>query len=251
VPAVRTGPVIGLIGQLAVLAVLDGAAGAAGIGAAGWAAGVAWGLAVCAGLTVGLRGSPSGRLGPADWVTLLRATLVGGVAALTAASVRHPVPVPLLAGLATTALVLDGVDGLVARRTGTASALGARFDMEVDAFLILVLSVSAARAFGGWPLAIGAMRYAFWAAARPVPWLGRRLPPRYWRKVVASTQGVVLVFAYAGVLPRPVTTAALLGALALLVESFGRDVWWLARTAAGARLPSPPAWDSSAAHDHG
>ena len=36
---------------------------------------------------------------------------------------------------------LDAVDGQVARRTGTVSALGARFDMEVDAFLILVLSV--------------------------------------------------------------------------------------------------------------
>ena len=43
------------------------------------------------------------------------------------------------------ALALDGVDGQVARRTGTASELGARFDMEVDAFLILVLSVAAGR----------------------------------------------------------------------------------------------------------
>ena len=42
------------------------------------------------------------------------------------------------------ALALDGVDGQVARRTGTVSALGARFDMEVDAFLVLVLSVHVA-----------------------------------------------------------------------------------------------------------
>ncbi len=40
-----------------------------------------------------------------------------------------------LVALASAALVLDAVDGQVARRTGTATALGARFDGEVDAFL--------------------------------------------------------------------------------------------------------------------
>ena len=43
--------------------------------------------------------------------------------------------------LAAVALALDPADGWLARRTGTASALGARFDGEVDAFLILALSV--------------------------------------------------------------------------------------------------------------
>ena len=38
------------------------------------------------------------------------------------------------------AAILDLADGWVARRTGTATAVGARFDMEVDALLILVLS---------------------------------------------------------------------------------------------------------------
>ena len=37
------------------------------------------------------------------------------------------------------------VDGRVARCTGTVSRLGARFDMEVDAVLILVLAVLAWR----------------------------------------------------------------------------------------------------------
>jgi phosphatidylglycerophosphate synthase len=115
----------------------------------------------------------------------------------------------------------------VARRTGTASALGARFDMEVDASLLLVLGVYAARPFGGWVLAIGAMRYAFVVATWILPWMRRSLPPRYWRKVVAATQGIVLVFAAADVLPRPLTAAALAVALVLLVESFGRDVVWL------------------------
>jgi hypothetical protein len=53
------------------------------------------------------------------------------------------------------------------------------------------------------------------------------LPPRYWRKVVAATQGVVLVSAVADVLPRPLMAAALAASLALLIESFGRDIAWL------------------------
>ena len=67
--------------------------------------------------------------------------------------------------------------------------------MEVDAFLILVLSVYVARSSGAWVLAIGAMRYAFVAAGWVLPWMRGQLPPRYWRKVVAAIQGIVLVVA--------------------------------------------------------
>jgi phosphatidylglycerophosphate synthase len=230
-PAVRTGPAVGLIAQLALLAAL---AGTVGVGVAGWSVGVGYGLALCVSLTRAQVRSGTDVLGPADRVTLTRATLVGAVAALTAdpfspqALTRHG-PVAVLVALAIVALVLDGVDGVVARRSGTVSALGARFDMEVDAFLILVLSVYVSRLLGGWVLTIGAMRYAFVAASWVLPWMRRSLPPRYWRKVVAATQGIVLVAAASDVLPRPLTLAAVVAALALLVESFGRDVRWLWR----------------------
>ena len=55
------------------------------------------------------------------------------------------------------------------------------------------------------------------------------LPRRDWRKVVAATQGITLTIAAADVLPPALTRAALAVALALLAESFGRDVWWLWR----------------------
>ena len=136
--------------------------------------------------------------------------------------------VTVVVSLAVIALALDAVDGWVARRTRT-TRLGARFDAEVDAFLILVLSVYVARSAGAWVLAIGAARYAFLAAGWALPWLREPLPPRYWRKVVAATQGIVLTIAAADVLPPTVTEAALVAALVLLAESFGRDVWWLWR----------------------
>ncbi len=223
-PTVRTGPVIGLVAQVVLVAVL---AGTVGLGVLGWLVGVGCGLATYAALTRGLYRSGVAGLGPADRVTLTRATLVGGVAALTVDSFARPASVVMLVTLAAVALVLDAVDGKVARRTGTTSGFGARFDMEVDAFLILVLSAYAAGPVGGWVLAIGAMRYGHVAAGWMLPWLRGSLPPRYWRKVVAATQGVVLVFAAADVLPRPLLSAALAVSLSLLVESFGRDVGWL------------------------
>ena len=133
-------------------------------------------------------------LGLADWVTLARATLAVGVAALVADSFSRPAPVALLVSLAAVALALDAVDGWVARRTRT-TATGARFDGEVDAFLILVLSVYVARSVGAWVLAIGAARYVFFAAGWLLPWMRAPLPPRFWRKIVAAAQGIFLTVA--------------------------------------------------------
>jgi phosphatidylglycerophosphate synthase len=208
---------------------LAGLTATVGIGSAGWVVGVGYGIATCAALTWGMHRSGTAELGPADKVTLARATLVGGVAALTVDSFQREVPVAVIVALTIVALALDWVDGQVARRTGTATALGTRFDPEVDASLLMVLSVYVAGPIGAWVLAIGGMRYAFLAATGVLPWMRATLPPRYWRKIVAATEGVVLVVAVADVLPRTVIVTALAIALGLLVESFGRDVWWLWR----------------------
>jgi phosphatidylglycerophosphate synthase len=214
-----------LFAGLAATAALDGS----GLGPAGWAVGLASGGAMSLALARGCSYWDTDRFGPADWVTLARAALAAGAAALVADSFAASVPVALLVSLASLALVLDAVDGRIARRTGTTSALGEHMDAEVDAFLILVLSVYVARSAGAWVLAIGAARYAFLAAGYVAPWLRAPLPPRYWRKVVCATQGVVLTIAAAQVLPSPLTDAALGVALVLLAESFGRDVLWLWR----------------------
>jgi phosphatidylglycerophosphate synthase len=165
-------------------------------------------------------------LAPADWVTLARGTIAVAVAALVVRSFAQPVPVALLVSLAAVALALDAVDGWVARRTRITAA-GARLDGEVDAFLILVLSVYIARTAHPWVLAIGAARYVFLAAGWLLPWMREALPPRPWRKVVAAAQGIVLVVAAARAFPPAPVTGSLVLALGLLGESFGRDVLWL------------------------
>jgi phosphatidylglycerophosphate synthase len=222
----QLGPLSGLAGTLVLLAVL---ARTVGLGGAGWLVGLVCGVALNAALARALWRAPSARLGAASWITLVRATLAVGVAALTAASFERSLAVSTLVTLASVALALDFVDGWIARRTATESALGAKLDGEVDAFLILVLSLEVAPTAGAWVLAIGLARYAFLAAGWKLRWLRARLPRRDWRKTVTASQGVALVIAASGVVPTTVSRILLAVALALLAESFGRDVWWLWR----------------------
>jgi phosphatidylglycerophosphate synthase len=219
-------------GALGTVALVGALTLTTGLAAAGWAAGLLSGWAATALLVRGRGGQP---ILPADWITLTRALLTAGAAALVAGAPDLSSAVPALVVLSSVALVLDNVDGRVARRTGTVTPFGARFDGEVDAFLILVLSVAVSRDYGAWVLAIGLARYALLAAGWVLPWLAAPLPPRYWGKVVAAVQGVVLTVAVSGVLPRPAGMVAVGVALLLLAESFTRSVVWLYRTGAGER----------------
>ena len=232
--ASQSAPAAGLIAQVLLLEVL---AVTVGLGPAARIVGLACAATIAVALARGLARRPGERLGPASWVTLTRATLAVGVAALATDSLGHDPPVALLVTLAGIALVLDAVDGWMARRTGTASELGARFDGEVDAFLILALSVYVAPECGAWVLGIGIARYLFLAGEWLLPWMRAPLPSRRWRKVAAATQGIVLTVAAAGVLPLALAQALLLAALVLLTASMAQCVWWLWRR----RRAAPPA----------
>ena len=120
---------------------------------------------------------PGPGLGPANRLTLARATLVLTLAALALLpGVFTGEGYWWIVGLSTSALVLDGLDGPLARRTGTESAFGARFDMELDAFLLLV-----------------AVRVAL--AEREGGILG---PARRWAAVLLRARGVVVAVAPRG-----------------------------------------------------
>jgi phosphatidylglycerophosphate synthase len=223
VPGVQPGraaAALALTGQGVVLGVL---ATTAGIGPWGWVVAMAAQVTVVDLLARGLRRSAAVCLGPANRVTLVRSVLTCTVAGLVASSFQEPVPAWLVAGPAAAALALDAVDGQVARRTGSVTRLGARFDMEVDALLILVLSGYVGRSVGWWVLSIGLARYLLLAAQHLAPPLRGDVAPRRWRKVVAAVQGVVLVAATAGLLPGAWSSVALGVALALLAASFGTE----------------------------
>jgi phosphatidylglycerophosphate synthase len=233
------GPTLGMAVQFVLLATVSVTVG---LSRAGWLVGTVFALIVWTSLTFGMRRAGMRELGAANRVTLARSMLVGCVAALVTDSlIHHDKPVIVMVAIAAVALALDNVDGRVARRTGTSTALGARFDMEIDSVLALALSVYLADTVGPWVLAIGAARYVFGVAGWLAPWLCGELPARYSRKVIAAVQGIVLVVAASGWLPGAVAAGTLALALAALCWSFGRDtlLLWNGRRATGAELPVP------------
>jgi phosphatidylglycerophosphate synthase len=225
-----------LLGMLATAALLGVVSATAGLGVVGWITGLVTGSAGATLLVTARMRSDQPAILPADWITLTRMLLIAGVTGLVADSFSRPVSVTALVALSAVALALDAVDGQVARRTGTATPLGARFDGETDAFLILVLSIYVSQDYGAWVLAIGAARYVFLLAGWLIPWLRAPLAPRFWRKVVAAIQGIALTVAASGVTSRVVGMIAVAAALLLLAESFGHDVIWLYRAGAGPRV---------------
>lgn len=185
------------------------------------------------------------RLNPADRVTLARALPVALLAGMTPEAAALAPGSPWLVGAGAAALALDGLDGLVARRRGTATALGARFDMELDAFFILVLALLVFQLdkAGAWVLLLGAPRYAFLAAARLVPALRGELAPSRRRKVVCVLQTATPLACLAPVVGADAAAPACATALALACASFAIDIAALVRRAgaAPATVPTPSA----------
>lgn len=181
----------------------------------------------------GLAAHPFPVLGYANWVTVFRTALVALVAALLFEP-RSAATAWTVVVVASVAAVMDGWDGWLARRSRQASAFGARFDMEVDALLILLLSIFVWRdgKAGGWVILSGALRYAFVAGGWVLPWLNEPLPPRVRRKAVCVVQIVGLIVAIGPIISPELSAAIAAATLALLVWSFGVDVAWLGKRAA-------------------
>lgn len=173
---------------------------------------------------------PYPRFGPANLVTTTRAMF----AALAAGLIGYPASSQVLwgvIGLTGLVVVLDGLDGRLARATGMVSPYGARFDMETDAAFILVLSVLVWQhgKAGVWVLLCGLMRYAFVAAGWLLPWLAAPLRATLRGRTVAIGQLVGLSVALAPGVPVSASAAVAAVTLAVLSWSFVMDVAWLAR----------------------
>lgn len=186
-------------------------------------------------------------LTPADWVTLTRATMAAGIAVLGALGLVGAVPTrswPLLL-LLILALVLDGMDGVIARRTGTVTARGARWDMEVDAALLLIVCL-AVLPYAPWALGIGLARYLHGLGAYARPAWATPLPFRQSRRVIASLQGVALAVTVAPFVPIALAQIVIAAALALLMFSFGRDIAYQERLWRTEPEPGPAPGDGTA-----
>jgi phosphatidylglycerophosphate synthase len=176
-------------------------------------------------------------LGGANAVTFVRLLLIAPLMGLL---VETPsVALAWLAiAIAGVVLALDGIDGWVARRFGSVSDFGARFDMETDALLILVLSALALHfdKAGTWILASGLMRYAFVGAGKIWPWMSAALPASRRRQAACVVQIVTLLVCVAPFVARPWSSAIGALGLAVLTWSFFVDVRWLTSRAAAAAV---------------
>jgi len=174
------------------------------------------------------------RFGIANRLTSVRAF---GVALIAAFAGEPPAAASawFIVAVAVVLLILDGVDGSIARRRVESSAFGARFDMETDAALTLVLAVLCWQfdKAGEWILAAGLMRYLFVAGAFAAPWLGRPLPYSRRRQVICVVQLSGLLAVLSPLFPVPASTLVGAVTVLLLAASFATDVIWLARCRSG------------------
>ena len=175
-------------------------------------------------------------LGLANWITLVRAVLLAGVAGFVVVD-----PGGVLGWLPAlgygAAVVLDGVDGAVARSVGTETRLGERLDMAVDTtgFVVAPLVAVAWGLLPVWYLSLSAARYCY----RGGLFLWRRsgrevgtLPPSRLRRPLAALQMAFITVALLPPAPTPlVRTVAPVVLLPSLVV-FVRD--WLAVTVSAA-----------------
>lgn len=194
----------------------------------------------------GLIGYPHERFGGANVVTSARAAMTLLLAAcLPGINVLHRgVDVQafwLLSAIAAVALMLDGLDGKLARSSGLSSSFGARYDMETDALLGLVITLLVWQSgeLGIWVLGLGVLRYLFLLAALFLPALQAELYPSFRRKLVCVVQVGVLSVLLTPVVEPVWSTVLAVVALVLLVGSFVRDVLWLMRNANSADSPTP------------
>jgi phosphatidylglycerophosphate synthase len=141
------------------------------------------------------------------------------------------------AALSLLVILLDGVDGWLARHSGMASEFGARFDMEIDALLIMALAILAWRydKAGPWVIMSGLLRYLFVAAGWLLPWLQNPLPSSRRRQTICVIQMVGLTLTILPVIGRPLSLLPASVALIALCYSFLVDTLWLWRHAAPAR----------------
>lgn len=128
-------------------------------------------------------------------------------------------------------LILDGLDGYLARFLNQTSKFGARFDLEADTFLLLVLSLSLYINMNVNPsiFLIPLYRYIFFIFQIKFKWLESSLPKSIRRSFICFFVTFLLIICHL-----PSLTTYLMGALInfsilLITFSFLKDIIWLYR----------------------
>jgi phosphatidylglycerophosphate synthase len=175
------------------------------------------------------------RFGLANAITLGRAAITAALFGLFGEWLLNGVPSFTdvqrwsLAAMAVLILIMDGLDGPAARRSGLASPFGAWFDMEADAVFVLslYLLVLASGIAGPWVLACGMLRYLFLIAGQVDERLTAPLPPLRRRKAIYVVQAGAPIVALTPLCPASMAGPLCAAAFGFVMYSFGADCLWL------------------------
>ncbi len=156
--------------------------------------------------------------GYANWVTSFRLCLL-----ISFGFIYLYLSNEYLAGLLLMIVILDVVDGYIARKLNQQSDFGLYFDMETDAFFVALVSMLLY--FKGmapaWILIVGFMRYLNVAVYQILRLKPKKEPKQRFASVIAGTLFVVLAISF--MLPTPIRYYSLLIVSILVMYSFGRS----------------------------
>lgn len=188
-------------------------------------------------LVLARRTDVSQQFGWANFITSIRAAFAS---VLVGALIAAPVTIgswgiPCLAAIA---LILDGLDGYVARQLGKSSSFGHHFDREVDSALVLILTMLLwlSGEIGIWIVAAGLMRYLLLGAGLVWPTLAQDLPESRFRSIVCAVLIGALLLCLTPVVEGILATAVAGAALSVLTLSFAKDLIWLLKNAPGKEI---------------
>jgi len=129
------------------------------------------------------------------------------------------------------ALLLDGLDGFIARKYDHVTKFGEKIDQESDNFLMLVLSISLYlnREIGAYIFLIPLYRYLFIFFMSKYDWLKTELPISQFRKFACAVTTLFMVVAQDVYFDPENTLFLVILSLFIITFSFAKDIIWLYR----------------------
>ena len=132
----------------------------------------------------------------------------------------------LLFAFFTTAVLLDVLDGYLARRFRQSSDFGLYFDMETDAFFVALASLILYKKglIDAWILFPGYLRYFYMMVWKLIPLEQKKEPKRRYASIIAGIFFVALLLPF--LLPEYLYQWPLRIAGALIIGSFAFSFWY-------------------------
>lgn len=126
-------------------------------------------------------------------------------------------------------LILDAIDGFLARFLNQVSDFGKKFDLEIDTFLLFLLTLSLYKNFNVdlYVFLIPLFRYVFFILQFRFEWLNSSLPESFRRKFICSGVSILLICCHLSDLNKSLIMAAIISSILLITFSFLKDIIWL------------------------